>query len=87
MADPADRRPILGERMHGSLPAGTSNPVSAMPSGSSSRSAKNSGSGRPETRAISTPRMSEQVLYSQASPAWSVRTPDPMRDRAGIAFL
>ena len=41
-----------------------------MPSGSNSRSARNSGSGRPETRAISTPWMSEQVLYSHASPGW-----------------
>ena len=43
-----------------------------MPSGSNSRSARNSGSGRPETRAISTPWMSEQVLYSHASPGWCI---------------
>ena len=34
------------------------------------RSARNSGSGCPETRAIKTPWMSEQVLYSHASPGW-----------------
>ena len=52
-----------------------------MPSGPNSRSAKNSGSGRPETRAISTPAMSEQVLYSHASPGWCS---SGMRDSAAI---
>ena len=52
-----------------------------MPSGSNSRSARNSGSGRPETRAISTPRMSEQVLYSHASPGWCS---SGMRDSVAI---
>src|SRR5438477_554253 len=41
-----------------------------MPSGSNSRSARNCGSGWPATRAMSTPWMSEQVLYSHASPGW-----------------
>src|SRR6266536_3117103 len=39
-----------------------------MPSGSNSRSARNSGNGRPETRAISTPRMSEQVCGAPIPP-------------------
>jgi hypothetical protein len=42
--------------------AGTQNPVSVMPSGSKTRSAAmNSGSGWPDTLAISTPCKAEQV--------------------------
>jgi len=46
------------------------NPVSTIPSGSNSRSARSSGKEHAETLATSTPRLSEQVLYSHASPGW-----------------
>ncbi len=48
-----------------------SNPVDAIPSGSETRSANSSGSGRPVARSSSTPRIVSPVSYSQPSPGWN----------------
>jgi hypothetical protein len=61
--------------------AGTTNAVSTMPSGPNTRSLRNSGNVAPETLATSTPRTSEQVPYSHASPGWCSIG---MRDSAAI---
>src|ERR1700722_15814453 len=52
------------------LAAGTSNPVSAMPSGSKIRSARKSGSDCPPARGISTPCNVRAGSDSHASPGW-----------------